>query len=236
MPKENKRFINPLLRPSQDTPQGEQELVSSSVKEDDAPVSTQEASQAQGQVAQARASSVKDIEPEQLRPAVETPSFIDSDIDSDSSNSDAATSDSHTQGEQAVNKSRLTAVDDVTAARGRSTEVDATRSSRSPAAASRSSAKVPSSPSLNGKGARATKAVRETSYARADESELGEDRLQGYRRRVEVRFEHMHERLTVWIDRELKRGLEDLASRRNLSKTALINEAMADLLKKYDED
>jgi predicted transcriptional regulator len=46
-------------------------------------------------------------------------------------------------------------------------------------------------------------------------------------------FDKTHDRLTVWINKALKQKFEALANDRGISKTALINEAVADLLRKY---
>ncbi len=54
------------------------------------------------------------------------------------------------------------------------------------------------------------------------------------RKRGPLAFENTHERITLWIDKGLKQGFEELASERELPKTALLNEAIADLLRKYD--
>ena len=46
------------------------------------------------------------------------------------------------------------------------------------------------------------------------------------------RFEATHQRFTVWIDQELKKQLDALASDRGISKTALLDEAITLLLSK----
>lgn len=53
------------------------------------------------------------------------------------------------------------------------------------------------------------------------------------RRRQVPTFESTHERITIWIDKELKAQFEELAYQQSLSKTALLNEAIADLLVKF---
>jgi hypothetical protein len=53
------------------------------------------------------------------------------------------------------------------------------------------------------------------------------------RRRGAHAFEKTHERITLWIDKRLKQAFEELAYEQEISKTALLNEAMADLLNKY---
>lgn len=61
------------------------------------------------------------------------------------------------------------------------------------------------------------------------------DTRTGIKRRKNIQpFESTHERITLWMDKQLKQQFEDLAYRRELSKTALINEAVAELLQKYE--
>jgi hypothetical protein len=56
-------------------------------------------------------------------------------------------------------------------------------------------------------------------------------------KRKKQRFEDTHERLTLWVDKNLKQGFETLfealIEEQDISKTALLNEALSDLLKKY---
>lgn len=53
------------------------------------------------------------------------------------------------------------------------------------------------------------------------------------RRRGAQSFEKTHERITVWVDKRLKQAFEELAYTEETSKTALLNEALADLLRKH---
>ncbi|GHO81303.1 hypothetical protein KSD_90740 [Ktedonobacter sp. SOSP1-85] len=53
------------------------------------------------------------------------------------------------------------------------------------------------------------------------------------RRRGAQTFERTHERITLWIDKRLKQAFDELAYESELPKTALLNEAIADLLRKY---
>ena len=53
------------------------------------------------------------------------------------------------------------------------------------------------------------------------------------RNRGKLAFDKTHDRLTVWINKELKEQFEALAREKGIAKTALINEAVADLLRKY---
>jgi hypothetical protein len=66
-----------------------------------------------------------------------------------------------------------------------------------------------------------------------DQNEEDEPKAAPRRRRGAQPFEATHERITLWIDKQLKQDFEDLAYDRNLSKTRLLDEAMAELLKKY---
>lgn len=62
---------------------------------------------------------------------------------------------------------------------------------------------------------------------------LDQPRSIPHRRHGTQTFEATHERITLWIDRQLKQNFEALAYDRSLSKTKLLNEAIAELLKKY---
>ncbi len=53
-------------------------------------------------------------------------------------------------------------------------------------------------------------------------------------RRKADSFERRNERTTLWMDKRLKQQFESLAYREGVSKTALLNEAIADLLKKHE--
>jgi hypothetical protein len=53
------------------------------------------------------------------------------------------------------------------------------------------------------------------------------------RKRGNKAFEKTHERFTGWMDKQLKKQFEKLAHDEGVSKTSLINEAIADLLKKH---
>ena len=54
------------------------------------------------------------------------------------------------------------------------------------------------------------------------------------RHRGELAFEKTHERVTLWLDKGLKRRFEELAVREGTSKSTLLDEAVRDLLHKYD--
>ena len=55
-----------------------------------------------------------------------------------------------------------------------------------------------------------------------------------HRKRGAQAFEKTHERITLWIDKQLKERFEVLADEQGISKTQLLNEAIADLLKKHE--
>jgi hypothetical protein len=53
------------------------------------------------------------------------------------------------------------------------------------------------------------------------------------RKRGNKAFEKTHERFTGWMDKQLKKQFVNLAKDEGVSKTSLINEAIADLLIKH---
>ena len=53
------------------------------------------------------------------------------------------------------------------------------------------------------------------------------------RKRGPQSFENTHERITLWIDKRLKQAFDELSYEQDLSKSSLLNEAVADLLRKY---
>jgi predicted transcriptional regulator len=54
-----------------------------------------------------------------------------------------------------------------------------------------------------------------------------------HRKRGAQAFEKTHERITLWIDKGLKHRFEELVEEEGAAKTTLLNEAIADLLEKY---
>jgi len=55
-----------------------------------------------------------------------------------------------------------------------------------------------------------------------------------HRKRGAQAFERTHERITLWIDKHLKQQFEALADERGVAKATLLDEAITDLLKKYE--
>ncbi len=55
-----------------------------------------------------------------------------------------------------------------------------------------------------------------------------------HRKRGAQAFEKTHERITLWIDKGLKQRFEVLADEQGTAKATLLNEAISDLLKKYE--
>jgi predicted transcriptional regulator len=54
------------------------------------------------------------------------------------------------------------------------------------------------------------------------------------RKRGAQAFERTHERITLWLDKGLKVRFEALADEQNAAKSTLLDEAISDLLKKYE--
>lgn len=59
--------------------------------------------------------------------------------------------------------------------------------------------------------------------------------FQPVRNRGNKAFEKTHQRFTGWMDNNLKRQFVNLAQEKGVSKTSLLNEAIADLIRKYME-
>ncbi len=57
-----------------------------------------------------------------------------------------------------------------------------------------------------------------------------------HRKRGAQAFERTHERITLWIDKHLKQQFEALAEEQGAAKTTLLDEAITDLLKKYEQE
>ena len=56
-----------------------------------------------------------------------------------------------------------------------------------------------------------------------------------HRKRGAQAFEKTHERITLWVDKALKRQFDALAEKQGISKTQLLDEAISDLLAKHRE-
>lgn len=54
------------------------------------------------------------------------------------------------------------------------------------------------------------------------------------RKRGAQAFERTHERITLWLDKGLKVRFEALAAAQDAAKSTLLDEAISDLLKKYE--
>jgi hypothetical protein len=53
------------------------------------------------------------------------------------------------------------------------------------------------------------------------------------RKRGKQAFEHTHERVTLWLDKRLKKRFDTLSRKQELAKSTLLDEAIKDLLEKY---
>ncbi len=62
-----------------------------------------------------------------------------------------------------------------------------------------------------------------------------QNEYQPLRKRGNKAFEKTHERFTGWMDKQLKKKLVKLSQDKGVSKTSLLNEAIADLLKKHTQ-
>ena len=56
-----------------------------------------------------------------------------------------------------------------------------------------------------------------------------------HRKRGKQAFEKTHERITLWIDSGLKQRFEALADEQGIAKSTLLDEAITDLLAKYEQ-
>ena len=77
----------------------------------------------------------------------------------------------------------------------------------------------------------ATPTSTSTSTYTSDES--NSDYAVERRKRGKQAFDKTHDRWTVWLHKKLKKGLVQLAKEQEVSQSALADEAIADLLKKY---
>ena len=55
-----------------------------------------------------------------------------------------------------------------------------------------------------------------------------------HRKRGSQAFEKTHERITLWLDKGLKQRFEALADEQGKAKSTLLDEAITDLLRKYE--
>lgn len=60
-----------------------------------------------------------------------------------------------------------------------------------------------------------------------------QDEYPSLRKRGNKAFEKTHERFTGWMDKQLKKQFVKLAQDEGVSKASLLNEAIADLLRKH---
>lgn len=240
MPKDTKKFINPLLRPSQESaariapaPAPELELEPESQKAPDeetivAPLSdTSSSSTAAGAVPEVELVSI---------PGPQNVSELEAEPESEPI--PAPTRKARVTSSTNVNKGG----DDEQTEEASANTVSRAGSSarRSSSAATINLDTVPrSAPTVSNRQAKKPREVEEA-MSSAFSGTNAEDREEDFtksgqrRRRSTQPFETTHERITLWIDKQLKQDFEDLAYDRNLSKSALLNEAIAELLKKYE--
>ncbi|GCE23321.1 hypothetical protein [Dictyobacter kobayashii] len=236
MPKETKKFINPLLRPSQ---AAESRTVSPPAEVVDEPVE---------EVAQEvkEEKPVAQVEPAPLEAATEVPAQAES-IQSAPIAKETPTKKARPTAENDSEKAFAAEETRINARREASTTSLPARSDpkardvtppRSRQSATRSEA-APYVKNHDSSGLKLTdfpenNFLLDEDYATYDPSTSSEDgRGAAKRRRSLQPFESTHERITLWMDKQLKQQFEELALQRELPKTALINEAVAALLDKY---
>jgi hypothetical protein len=77
----------------------------------------------------------------------------------------------------------------------------------------------------------ATKTATETSTVPSTYTSTSH--IPARRKRGEKAFERTHERITLWLDTSLKARFEALADSEGMAKSTLLDEAITDLLNKY---
>jgi hypothetical protein len=236
VPKDTKKFINPLLRPSQES---SPRIAPSTVPE-------LESQNVPDEMATNASSSDTPL-----------PSAIDGNATevktaSNLGPQNAPELDTELENEQVPMPTRKARVTSSTNANRegddeQTEEASANIVSRAGSSARRSSSAaainldtVPrSTPTVSSRQAKKTGEVEDAlssafSGTKAQDKEEDPAKVGQRRRRGTQPFEMTHERITLWIDKQLKQDFEDLAYDRNLSKSALLNEAIGELLKKYE--
>ena len=74
---------------------------------------------------------------------------------------------------------------------------------------------------------------KDTQLSEEEQVSPTSQQYQPTRKRGNQAFEKTHQRFTGWLDKGLKREFEKLAGEEGVSKTSLLNEAIADLLRKH---
>ncbi len=72
-----------------------------------------------------------------------------------------------------------------------------------------------------------------STYTPTQQKDQSPSEFQSVRKRGDKAFEKTHQRFTGWMDKNLKEQFEKLAQDKGVSKTSLLNESIADLLRKY---
>lgn len=72
-----------------------------------------------------------------------------------------------------------------------------------------------------------------STFTSTQQQESSPPEFQAMRKRGDKAFEKTHRRFTGWMDKNLKEQFEKLAQDKGVSKTSLLNESIADLLRKY---
>ncbi|GCE08882.1 hypothetical protein [Dictyobacter aurantiacus] len=221
MPKETKKFINPLLRPSASADARPAPSSQPAVAEEAEEKSSGESS-AKYSEEQPESTRVEDTQS-----SVETTSQARADEKDAENTPSIAEPSSSSARRSSANKSQSSR--EVTQNRG---QVRSNQSTSSEDVVSYARTRPLAEPV----DFSSEDYALETPFGNYDPTTSTENSHTGARRprNPQQSFEMTHARITLWMDKQLKQRFEALASQRELPKTALINEAVSALLKKYE--
>lgn len=233
MPKETKKFINPLLRPSQtaDTPPAQPPQPEIAEEPEEKPQRDVSATRAETQPESPQPSEVAQVGTTQAAPA---PVRL--------STRQTRSADKNDENSGSIAEKPTVTADTRRSSTARPLPSQEEPQSREPARSNQSvlEENVPSSTRIGSRVEPVTPPpgdkVLDEPYENYDLITFSEDHRAAARRRRNPQqpFEMTHERITLWMDKQLKQRFEALASQRELPKTALINEAVSALLEKYE--
>jgi len=231
VPKETKKFINPLLRPSP--------TADARPAQPPQPEVTGEPEEVSQEVVSPKPSETPTDIPQSLEAIqIEQPEALVGAISSSirqKRSADKVVENTAPETEVATGSGRRNSSTRPVSAREE-------QQSRNLARSSQSSSSEEARPSANGRSLDSSISLPsddsslEEAYASYNPTTFPEDSRATTRRRRNPQqpFEETHERITLWMDKQLKQRFEALAFQRELPKTALINEAVNALLEKYE--
>lgn len=238
MPKETKKFINPLLRPSQSSETKPTVQAPSEIE------LARTETQAQNFVSDKEVNVEPETAPAMVEPMQSEEPVVAPQINGSVANRTFSASDVSNQQTPASEERNFAGsgekardvVKSQTSAKTRSNTGTLAEGSapRSRQAATRRDGNIPATPTRQLSGPLAGDIGIDEDFNELDPS--SEDSRAGAKRRRNIQpFESTHERITLWMDKQLKQRFEDLAYQRELPKTSLINEAVTALLQKYED-